>query len=148
MNRDELDKDLNEMLSNSKRLFGDVEEMDKDELVQLLDDSGRPSQAVRQAAYLAFDGLVRNFRLRGQYAPERYKDIVNQLRPPEILSHDPSALAEQAKRWVTSLLEMPTFNEVDLQLAFHRRSELTDSDQRILEETKAEVSRRMKKKNE
>jgi hypothetical protein len=147
MNRDEQDKDLNDLISDSRLLFGDVEEMDKDELMAVLDDSERPAGAVRQAMFLKLEMLVRDFRLRGEPPPQRYLDALNQLRPPSQISHNPNALVQQAKRWVMELLGPPRSGlEAKLQFSFHRKEDLTDSDERILKETEAEVCRRMKQK--
>src|SRR5258708_14831321 len=100
MNRDEQDKDLNDLISDSRLLFGNVEEMDKDELMVALDESERPAKAVRQAMFLRMETLVRDFRLRGESPPQRYLDVLDQLRPPSQVSHNPSVLVQQAKRWV------------------------------------------------
>ncbi len=149
MNREDLEKGLNDMVSDSRKLFGDVEEMDKDELLEMLNDSDPPADSVRQAAFLMLESLVKEFRLRGESPPQRYLDVLNQLRPAGELSHNPTALLQQAKKWVTNLLEGPRAGtEARLQFSFHRRSELTEGDRRILEETEAELRRKMKKRNE
>ncbi len=62
MSGDDLDKDLNDLVSDSKRLFGDVEEMDKDELLELLNDSDQSAESVRRAAFLMMENLVKEFR--------------------------------------------------------------------------------------
>lgn len=147
MNRDELEKDLNDIISDSRRLLGDVEEMDKAELVEMLNNSEQPAEAVRQAAFLMFEGLLKEYRLRGEYPPQRYTDLVAQLRPVANLSQNQDTLTQQAKEWVAGLLTGPADGtESNLQFAFHRRSELTDTDRRILEEAEADVSRKMKRK--
>jgi hypothetical protein len=149
MNRDDLEKELNEIVSDSRKLLGDVEEMDKDELLEMLDDSDRPASSVRQAAFSMFESFVKEFRLGGEYPPQRYIDIANQLRPEEDLSHNHNTLLQQAKKWVTNLLESPKgSSEARLLVAFHRRDELTEGDRRILEEAEADVNRKMKKQNE
>ncbi len=123
MNRHERDKDLNDLISDSRILLGDVEEMDKHELLAVLD------------------------RLRGESPPQRYMDALNQLRPPSQISHNPSALVQQAKKWVTELLGPPRSRlEAKLQSSFHRKEDLTDNDKRILKEAEAEVFRRIKRK--
>lgn len=149
MNREDLEKDLNDIVSDSRKLFGDVEEMDKDELLEMLNDSDPSAESVRQAAFLMLESLVKELRLRGESPPQRYLDVLNQLRSAGELSHNPNALLQQAKKWVTNLLEGPrTGSEARLQFSFHRRGELTERDRRILEETEAELSRKMKKKDE
>jgi len=149
MSGDDLDKDLNDLVSDSKRLLGDVEEMDKDELLELLNDSDQSAESVRRAAFLMMENLVKEFRLRGEYPPQRYSDALNQLRPAEELSHNATALLQQAKKWVTGLLEGPrASSETRLQFSFQRKGELSEGDRRILEETEAEVRRKMKKENE
>ncbi len=136
MNRHERDKDLNDLISDSRILLGDVEEMDKHELLAVLDDSDPPAEAVRHAMFLRIETLVRDFRLRGESPPQRYMDAYN-----------PSALVQQAKKWVTELLGPPRSRlEAKLQFSFHRKEDLTDNDKRILKEAEAEVFRRIKRK--
>ncbi len=60
MNRHERDKDLNDLISDSRILLGDVEEMDKHELLAVLDDSDPPAEAVRHAMFLRIETLVRD----------------------------------------------------------------------------------------
>lgn len=147
MNQHERDKDLNDLISDSRILFGDVEEMDKHELLAVLDDSDLPAEAVRHAMFLRIETLVRDFRLRGESPPQRYVDALNQLRPPSQISHNPSALVQHAKKWVTELLGPPRSGlEANLQFSFHRKEDLTDRDKRILKETEAEVCRRIEHK--
>ena len=147
MNRDELEKDLNEIISDSKRLLGDVEEMDKAELLGMLNDSEQPAETVRQAAFLMFENLIKEYRSRGECPPQRYTDLVAQLRPPENFSQNQDTVAQHAKKWVASLLAGPAGGtESSLQFAFHRGAELTDGDRRILEEAEADVSRKMMRK--
>jgi len=147
MNQDDLEKDLNEIIAESRRLLGDVEEMDKPELVEMLNNSERPAEAVRQVAFSVFENLLREYRLRGEHPPQRYIDLVTQLRPAQNLSHNQDTLVKQAKKWVADLLAGSAGGtETSLQFAFHHRAELTDADRRILEEAEAEVSRKMKRK--
>jgi hypothetical protein len=48
MKNDDLDKDIRELIADSRLLFGDVEEMDKEELVVPLAESGAPAGAVHR----------------------------------------------------------------------------------------------------
>jgi hypothetical protein len=145
MNPDERDKDLNNLILESKTLFGDIEEMERDELLAVLDDSGTSANGVRHAMFLSLEALVKDFRLRGESPPQRYTDALNQLRPPSQISHSASALVQQAKKLVAQLLSGPRTGSLPkLQVSFHHKGELTQSDKRILEETEAELSRRMK----
>jgi hypothetical protein len=147
MNRDELEKDLNEIITDSTKLLGDVQEMDKTELLEMLNDSELPAETVRQAAFLMFENVVKEYRLRGEYPPQRYLDLATQLRPVEYLSQNQDTLTQQAKKWVAGLLAGPAGGtETSLQFAFHRQAELTDADRKILEEAEADVSRKMKRK--
>jgi hypothetical protein len=149
MSGNDPDKDLNDLIFDSKKLFGDVEELNKEELRELLNDSDEPAESVRRVAFLMMENLVKEFRLRGEYPPQRYADALNQLRPPDQLSHNPNALLQQAKKWVAGLLEgSRASSETRLQFSFQRKGELSEGDRRILEETETEVRRKMKKNNE
>ena len=59
MNKDDLDKDLNALICDTHTLFGDVEEMDKEEAVALLSDSGPAATVVREQVYAQIDSLVK-----------------------------------------------------------------------------------------
>lgn len=147
MKRDELDKDLKDLLSESARLFGDVEEMDQDELREILHDSDRPAEAVRHEMFKVLDSLIKEWRLRGETAPKRYLDAMNQLRPPSAIPPNPDTLVEQAKTWVRGLLSGPrTVSGAKLQFSFRNKGEFTKVDQRILEEAEDEVRRKIEKK--
>jgi hypothetical protein len=147
MKQDELDKDLKDLLSESTRLFGDVDEMDQDELKEILNDSDRPAEAVRNEMFRALEKFTKELRLPGETAPKRYLDAMNQLRPPSALSPNPDALAEQAKTWVRGLLSgTGTVSGAKLQFSFRNKGEFTKGDQRILEEAEDEVRRKIEKK--
>jgi hypothetical protein len=147
MKQDELEKDLKELLSESTRLFGDVEEMDHDELREILNDSDRPAEAVRHEMFRVLDSLIREWRLRGESPPKRYLDAMNQLRPPSEISLNADALVEQAKTWVRGLLSGPgTVSGAKLQFSFRNKGEFTKGDRRILEEAEDEVRRKIEKK--
>lgn len=65
MKHDDLDNDIRELITDSRSLFGDIEEMEKEELVTLLADSGEPANALRDATYARIDALVKGMRMRG-----------------------------------------------------------------------------------
>jgi hypothetical protein len=147
MKQDELDKALKDLLSESTRLFGDVEEMDQDELKEILNDSDRPAEAVRHEMFKVLDSLIKEWRLRGETPPKRYLDAMNQLRPPSAIAPNPDTLVEQAKTWVRGLLSGPgTVSGAKLQFSFRNEGEFTKGDQRILEEAEDEVRRKIEKK--
>src|SRR5260370_41898521 len=104
MNRDEFDRDLKQMISDSKTLFGDVEEMNKDELQEMLNESGRTAEELRRLVWSAVDDVCKKMRLRGDFPPDRYTDLLNQLRPASQPSRHASVLVQQAQRWIRDLL--------------------------------------------
>jgi hypothetical protein len=147
MKQDELDKDLKDLVSESTRLFGDVEEMDQEELKEILDDSERPAEAVRNEMFQVLEKLIKDWRRRGETPPKRYLDAMNQLRPPLATSPNPDALVEQAKTWVRGLLSgAGTVSGAKLQFSFRNKGEFTKGDERILEEAEDEVRRKIEKK--
>src|SRR2546427_11702620 len=105
MNRDELEKDLNNLVKDSRALFGDVEELDKDEVLGLLSVSGSAANLVCDEMYARIDALVKDLRIKGVSPPQRYLDLLDQLRPAYLIHHNPKNLTQHARRCVAELLQ-------------------------------------------
>ena len=100
MNKDDLDKDLNALICDTHTLFGDVEEMDKEEAVALLSDSGPAATVVREQVYAQIDSLVKAMRMQpfgskilylapgvnnpadGEWLPEKLQPIARPAHVP------------------------------------------------------------------
>src|SRR5271166_6197714 len=104
MNQDDLEKDFNDLIVDSRTLFGNVEEMDKDEVVGLLNESGASAVLVCNEMYARIDSFVRDLRMRGVSPPQRYLDLLDQLRPASSIPRNPKSLAQHARRCVAELL--------------------------------------------
>jgi hypothetical protein len=127
MNRDELEKDLNNLVKDSRALFGDVEELDKDEVLGLLGVSGSAANVICDEMYTRIDALVRDLRIKGVSPPQRYLDLLDQLRPAYLIPHNPKNLVSNA----------------NLQFSFHRKSDLTTQDEQILKDAEDRLRRRI-----
>lgn len=146
MNRDELEKELKQLIADSKILFGDVEEMDKDELRALLDEPGRSPDVLRHSMWSTVEKACTEMRLRGDIPPRRYSDVLNQLRPASQPSAHANVLVQQAHRWVRELLSgVRTSSEFSLQFSFRNRGELAQEDRRVLDEAEADVRRKIER---
>ena len=133
MNRDELEKDLNNLVKDSRALFGDVEELDKDEVLGLLSVSGSAANLIFDEMYVRIDALVKDLRIKGVSPPQRYLDLLDQLRPAYLIPHNPKNLAQHARRCVAELLQgSGMVSNTNLQFSFHRKSDLTTQDEQIL----------------
>lgn len=133
MNRDELEKDLNDLISDSRALFGDVEELDKDEVLVLLNVSGSPANLICEEMYARIDALVKDLRIKGVSPPQRYLDLLDQLRPASVIPCNPKNLAQHARRCVAELLQgSGIVSNARLQFSFHRKGDLTTQDEKIL----------------
>ena len=144
MNRDELEKDLNNLVKDSRALFGDVEELDKDEVVGLLSVSGSAANLICDEMYARIDALVKDLRIKGVSPPQRYLDLLDQLRPAHLIPHNPKNLAQHARRCVAELLQgSGIVSNANLQFSFHRKSDLTTQDEQILKDAEDRLRRRI-----
>jgi hypothetical protein len=140
MNQNDFEKELRRLIRESKTLFGDVEELARDALA----DTGRPPDQLRHSMWLAVETACRDMRLQGAIPPPRYREVLNQLRPETLPSRHLDVLVRQARRWITDLLSgFRSHPELNLQFAFRNKEELSDADREILEETEAEVRRKI-----
>jgi hypothetical protein len=144
MNKDELDKDLNALVSDTHTLFGDIEEMNKKEAVALLSDSGPAAASVREQMYAQIDALVKAMRMQGLSPPQRYLDVLDQLRPASVIPRNPKTLLQHAKRCVAGLLQGPEVGgSAEVQFSFHRKEELSSQDEEILRQTEDRLRRKI-----
>jgi hypothetical protein len=144
MNRDELEKDLNNLAKDSRALFGDVEELDKDEVLGLLSVSGSAANLICDEMYARIDALVKDLRIKGVSPPQRYLDLLDQLRPAYLIPHNPKNLVQHARRCVAELLQGSRMvSNANLQFSFHRKSDLTTQDEQILKDAADRLRRRI-----
>jgi hypothetical protein len=146
MNRDELEKELKQLIADSKILFGDVEEMDKDELRAMLDEPDRSPEVLCHSMWSAVEKACTEIRLRGDIPPRRYAEVLNQLRPASQPSAHANVLIQQAHRWIRELLSgVRSSSESSLQFSFRNKGKLSQEDRRILDEAEAEVRRKIER---
>lgn len=145
MKQDDLDKDIRELIADSRSLFGDIDEMDKEELVAYLADSGEPANAVRDATYARIDALVKDMRMRGDAPPQRYLDLLDQLRPASQIPRNPKSLLKHAKRCIDDLLKGPAMGcSPELQFSFRGKGDLSLKDKEILSEAEERLRNRLR----
>ena len=145
MKQDDLDKDLRELITDSRSLFGDIEEMDKEELVAHLADSGEPANALRDATYARVEALVKEMRLRGDDPPQRYLDLLDQLRPASQIPRNPKILIKHAKKCIGDLLKGPAAGcQAELQFSFRGKGDLNSKDKEILREAEERLRRKLR----
>jgi hypothetical protein len=146
MNQDDLEKDFNDLIVDSRTLFGNVEEMDKDEVVGLLNESGTSAGLVCNEMYARIDSFVRDLRIRGVSPAQRYLDLLDQLRPASSIPRNPKNLAQHARRCVAELLQGSRIvSDAKLQFSFHHKGELTSEDEKILKDTEDQLRRKIGK---
>ena len=145
MKKDDLDKDLRELITDSRALFGDIEEMDKEELVVHLADSGEPANTVRDAAFARIDALVKEMRMRGDDPPQRYLDLLDQLRPASQIPRNPKTLLKHAKRCIDDLLQGPAMgSSAELQFSFRGKGDLSQKDKELLRDAEERLRHRLR----
>jgi hypothetical protein len=145
MKQDDLDKDIRELITDSRSLFGDIEEMDKEELVAHLANSGEPANALRDATYARIDALVKEMRMRGDDPPQRYLDLLDQLRPASQIPRNPKSLLKHAKRCIDDLLKGPAAGcNAELQFSFRGKGDLDRKDKEILRDAEERLRHRLR----
>ena len=128
MKQDDLDKDLNDLISDSRTLFGNVEEMDKEEIMAILNESGSLANTVRDKMYARIEAVVKDLSVMGMSTPQRYLDILNQLSSASAVPGTPKTLVERARECVAELLQGPDVTiETELRFSFHQKGEETQS---------------------
>lgn len=146
MKNDDLDKDIRELIVDSRSLFGDIEEMDKEELLVFLAESGASANIVRDEMYARIDALVRDLRIHGEDTPQRYLDLLDQLRPAAQIPRNPKSLLQHAKRCVDNLLKGPAVgSNAELQFSFRSKGDLNPKDKQILFEAEDQLRRKLGK---
>lgn len=145
MKHDDLDKDMRELITDSRSLFGDIEEMDKDELVAQLAESGEPANALRDVTFARIDDLVKEMRMRGDDPPQRYLDLLDQLRPASQIPRNPKSLLKHAKRCIDDLLKGQVAGcKAELQFSFRGKGDLNQKDKEILRNAEERLRHRLR----
>jgi hypothetical protein len=144
MNQNNSEKELKRLIEESRTLFGDVEELSKNELADTLSETGQPPDQVRRSMWLSAEAVCKQMRLRGQIPPRRYTELLNQLRPETHPSRHVDVLVQQARRWITDLLSgVRTHPELNLQFAFRNKEDISAADAQILDEAEADVRKKI-----
>jgi len=144
MKREDLEKHLKEIVSESETLFGNVAELTSEELLEVLAETGASPAEIRDALYRQLDKVVIEFRMSGKPVPPRYLEAREQLRPLSEVPQNVEAAQRHARGWISELLKAPPTNAVgELAPEFHKKAALTEEDQRILDEAIERLRSRM-----
>lgn len=82
--------------------------------------------------------------MQGLSPPQRYLDVLDQLRPASQIPRNPKTLLQHAKRCVAGLLQGPgSGGNTEVQFSFHRKGELSSQDEQILRETEDRLRRKI-----
>jgi hypothetical protein len=145
--REDLDRHLEELLEMATNVLGDVEDLDRAELGQMLEVSGPSGDELAQALYRKLKSTVEDMRKAGRPVPERYREVLEQVRPFSEPTQDPRRMQSRARVWVEKLLrEVSGPAKTEVAVAFRNKSELSRDDQVILERAAEKLKERLQKR--
>lgn len=125
------------------RLFGDVTQL-SDEEIDALYEAVAPQDDPRQAVYRLAEQAAVTYRQSGQLPPDHVQAALDATRTPKSLEGTKSAL-----KHIVDAIKPPTRGPVgDPSFAFHKRTELTDEDRRLLDEQTKELAEDWEDNNE
>lgn len=102
--RDDLDRHLEELMEMATCVLGDVEDLQEAELGELLEVSGPKGDELTEALYRKLKSAVEDLRRAGKPVPERYRGILEQVRPFSEPTRDPRHMQSRARAWTEKLV--------------------------------------------
>jgi len=144
---EDLDRDLKELLDMVTCTSGDVEDLDKEELRELLKVSGPSGDEITQEFYRKLKSAVEEMRRAGKPVPGRYLEALEQVRPLSEPTKDPHRVQSRARAWIEKMLgavsEPP---EPEVAVAFRNKGELSHDEQIVLEKAAEALKERLRKR--
>jgi hypothetical protein len=145
--QEDFDKDLKEIIELATELFGDVQEFGANEIRELVDASGPKSDELSDAFCLKVKKVMEDMRAAGKSVPERYKDVLEQVRPLSQPTRNPKYMQSRARAWIEKLIgEVGTPICTDISVSFHNKGELSSSDEKALDEAVERLKKRARER--
>ena len=142
----------NRITKLSDRLFGDPEEVDATEADELLAAAGLDTSELENRMYSRLHQEAQKYWMKQEALPPLLKKALADLRPATAPARNESELAQQAKSSVERLCEAAKLLPALLQgqtptfaTAYRRKGELTDTDKELIEQTKIDLQKKLRK---
>lgn len=141
--RADFNSELKELIEMTTHVFGEVEELGADDLREMLEISGPGADQLSAALYNKLKKAMEEMRKAGTPVPERYKEVLEQVRPLSERTGDPRYMLTRARAWIEKMLQdVKAPPRTDVAVAFRNRGELSENDERILNEAAERVKKR------
>jgi len=145
--RDDVDRHLEELLDMATYVLGDVKDLDRAELGEMLEVSGPSGDELAQAFYRKLKSAVEDMRKAGKQVPERYREVLEQVRPFSEPTQDPRRMQSRARVWIERLLrEVSGPPKTEVAVAFRNKGELSKDDTVVLEKAAEKLKERLRKR--
>lgn len=144
------DEQLNAMFKTIDALVGPVEEWDARDMDEALAKAGVDTDSVSRRLFERASELAGQYRMRNEDVPRHLQDFLQQTRPPELLTSDPDAAMQGAKRWVENLFKpKPAPATLEVVYSFRGNDQaLNTNDQDFLDSLGQRVKTAEEKKGE
>ncbi len=142
----------NRLTKYSDALFGEPSEIDAAEAEELLAAAGIDSSELDARMYSRLYKRAQTYWVKQESIPTLLKQALDELRPPDAPARNEKELATQAKSFVERVLEtakliqaLAQYQAPQFSTSYRNKSEITDSDKNLIDDTKAELEERLRK---
>lgn len=141
--REDLDKDLKELLEMATCVLGDVEEFATEDLRELLEVLGPNREELLKGFYRKLKSVIESMRKEGKAVPDRYREVLEQVRPLSEPTRDPRYMQSRARAWIERMLrEVKIPPRAEVAVAFRNKGEISKSDEEVLKTAEERLRKR------
>lgn len=141
--RDEFNKMLKGILSESEALFGTVDELPEEEVADRLRMDGIDPEALTIRLYNSLKQIARRKRASGEEVPERIMRAIEDTRPMTEPSYSAESTRTRAAKYIKQLVGvMQPSTDLEPVFDFRNKEELSERDVRILDRHKGRLKQR------
>ncbi|MEX1245269.1 MAG: hypothetical protein WEB59_07135 [Thermoanaerobaculia bacterium] len=127
-------------------LLPDIEEMSREDIDSLLEESGCDLTEIRRTLHATAAEIAANYRRNGKAAPVALVAFAEAMDDSPLLPRDPKAAEAKAAGWIRQLgraLPLPAGQAQVLEAYRKGEADLSDRDRRILDAAAAELRKRL-----
>lgn len=137
---------FDELLDLTDAVLGSVEELDSDELDRSTVELDDEMDSLKRNLYEVASRLRGHYWSRNSDVPGHLADFLQQVRPLDLPSSDPTVEAAAVRKWIDNLLRRrPDAGDAEVAMAFRdQKGDLSADDTALLKD----LSARLKKKLE
>lgn len=143
------DDRFDRLLDSVDQVLGPIEEMDADDVIDLLEESGIDTDALDRRMYERLSELAGRYHGRNQDVPAQLAQALNAFRPADVPSADPETALQRAKQWVARRVgHLPSARRLEVGYSFrNRKGELSGQDSAVLESLAEKLRAKVERKD-